>query len=298
MTESERGRPWPVLILAVLAISTSAVIVRLAPGVHPVALALWRVSIVCALLSPSLAAERPTLGRRDLLLVAAAGGLLALHFWSWFASLGHTTVMRSTVLVCLTPVWAAVVEWAALRHRPPARYWPGVAISLAGVAVMSGVLSGAGEVSLLGDGLAVAGGIFGAVYLVVGRSVRQRVSIGPYGALICGACALWLLLIAALIGAPLLGLPPGAWLAIAGLALGPQLFGHIGMNYAVRYLPAALVAALTLFEPVGATLLGAAVLSEVPSAVEVTGGLLILAGLAVVTVPLDRLRRALRPSPG
>lgn len=291
VAEAERGRPWPVLILAILAISTSAVLVRLAPGVHPATLALWRVAIVFALLSPSLAAERPVLRARDVGLVILAGGMLALHFWSWFASLGMTTVMRSTVLVCLSPVWAAIVEWGALKSRPSARYWPGVLIALCGVGLMSGLLQGSGGASLLGDGLAVAGGVFSAVYLVVGRSVRQRVSIGPYGALICGACALWLLLIAALTGAPLLGLPPRAWLAIAGLALGPQLFGHIGMNYAVRYLSAALVSALTLLEPVGATALGAVVLREVPSTTEVAGGLLILVGLAVVTLPLERLLR-------
>jgi drug/metabolite transporter (DMT)-like permease len=229
--------------------------------------------------------ERPKLTARDGLLILGAGALLALHFWTWFASLHHTTVMRSTVLVCLTPVWAALVEWAALKSPPSSRFWPGILLAMVGVILMSGLIFGSGSFSLLGDGLALLGGVFSAVYLVVGRAVRQRVSIGPYGSLICLSCAGWLLIAAAGTGATLWGFPTSAWLAIAGLALGPQLFGHIGLNYAVRYVTAALVAALTLLEPVGATLLGAAILAEYPSMTEMAGGALILCGLAVVTIP-------------
>jgi drug/metabolite transporter (DMT)-like permease len=284
LSTPERGHPVPVLILAICAISTSAVIVRLVPELHPVSLALWRVAIVGALLAPTLAIERPRLSRRDLAFIAGAGALLALHFWTWFASLHHTTVMRSTVLVCLTPVWAGLLEWTFLKCPPPPRFWPGIIVALCGVILMSGLIDGSGGASLLGDGLALLGGVLSASYLVVGRAVRPRVSIGPYGALICLACAGWLLLIAAATGAPLAGFSPRAWAGIAALALGPQLLGHIGLNYAVRYVSAALVSALILFEPVGATVLGAVVLGELPVPRELAGGLLILAGLAGITV--------------
>lgn len=279
MSSEERGHPGPVLALAIAAVSTAAVLVRLAPDVSPVAAALWRTAAVGVLLSPTLLTTRLTLARRDPALIMLSGLLLALHFWAWFASLGHTTVMRSTVLVCLTPIWAGLMEWRLLRQAPPRRYWSGVVMAVLGVAVMSGL--SLGGASLIGDGLAIVGGMLSASYLLVGRMVRPRVPIGPYGSLICLSCAAWLLPAAWLTGSTLTGFAMTSWLALAGMALGPQLLGHIGLNYAVRYVPAATVAALLLLEPVGASILSALLLGEWPSATEILGGVLILVGVGV-----------------
>ena len=275
----ERGRPGPVLALAVTAISTAAVLVRLAPDVSPVAAALWRTAAVGLLLSPTLIGAKLKLKRWDSLLIILSGLLLALHFWTWFASLSHTTVMRSTVLVCLTPIWAGLLEWGLLKQAPDRRYWGGVVLALLGVVAMSGAsLEG---ISFLGDGLALLGGVLSASYLLVGRVVRPRVPIGPYGSLICLSCAAWLLPAAFLTGSSLTGFAMTSWFVLAGMALGPQLLGHIGLNYAVRYVPAATVAALLLLEPVGASMLGALLLAEFPTMQEIFGGVLILAGVGV-----------------
>jgi len=274
---SKNGYPAPVLALAVTAISTAAVLVRLAPDVSPVAAALWRTAAVGVLLAPTLLRTRLTLERRDGPLILLSGLLLALHFWTWFASLAHTTVMRSTVLVCLTPIWAGLLEWGLLRQAPRRQYWIGVSLAMGGVVVMTG--TDLGGASLLGDGLALLGGMLSASYLLVGRVVRPRVPIGPYGSLICLSCAAWLVPAALLTDAPLTGFAPTSWLALAGLALGPQLLGHIGLNYAVRYVSAATVAALLLLEPVGASFLGALLLGEYPNGREILGGVLILIGV-------------------
>ncbi|MFZ5481039.1 MAG: DMT family transporter [Myxococcota bacterium] len=265
-----------VLVAALIGVSAAGTLVRLAPDAHPLAVAFWRTAAVAALLSPTLV----RVSRRDLGLVALAGLLLAAHFWAWITSLHHTSVMRSTVLVCLTPVWAGVLEAAFFGAHPPRRFWGGVAVALGGIALMSGEI---GDADLMGDGLATLGGTLSAAYLVVGRSVRQRVAIGPYGALVCGACALWLLLPIVAGGVPLTGFSRQTWYVLAALALGPQLLGHVGFNYAVGYVPAAVVSAVILLEPVGATLLAAAVLGEIPSPREVSGGVVVLLGVAVAT---------------
>ncbi len=270
----------PVLALAIAAISSAAVLVRMAPDVHPVAAAFWRTAAVALLLSPGIR----RVSRRDAAWVLLAGLCLAGHFWSWFASLQHTSVLRSTVLVCLNPIWAGALE-GLLGERPSWRFWAGVGIAVAGVAVMSG---GGGEGALTGDGLALLGGMLGALYLVIGRAVRQRVSIAAYGTLICASAAGWLLLAAAATGAPLAGFAPTSWLALAALALGPQLMGHIGMNYAVRYVPAAAVSALILLEPAGAGVLAAAFLREIPGPADVLGGLVLLGGVLLATWPAGR----------
>jgi drug/metabolite transporter (DMT)-like permease len=75
--------------------------------------------------------------------------------------------------------------------------------------------------------------------------------------------------------------PPRELAIFLALAVGPMMLGHTGLNWALRYLPAYVVNLTTLGEPVGATLLAAALPSirEVPSAATFVGGAMILAGV-------------------
>jgi len=66
------------------------------------------------------------------------------------------------------------------------------------------------------------------------------------------------------------------------LAVVPQLIGHSSLNLAVRLIPATFVAVAILGEPVGATALGYFILGEVPTVIEIVGGMLILGGIFMV----------------
>ena len=288
MRASSTGYPRTVLAVAVLAISSAAVLVRLMPEVHPVGAAFWRTFVVALLLAPTFLRSdfrSSGISRRNALLTLLAGALLAVHFTAWFASLHRTTVLRSTLLVCLAPVWTGLMEWGLHGLRPSGRFWGGVSLALVGLVVMATGSPPSGEAAWIGDALALGGGMLSAAYLLVGRVVRQDVEIGPYGSLVCAACASWLLVVALIDGVPLSGFSNTAWLALGAMALGPQLLGHIGLNYAVRYLPAAIVASVTLLEPAGATALGAVVLGEVPSTPEALGSALAVAGVFVSMRP-------------
>jgi drug/metabolite transporter (DMT)-like permease len=271
-----------VMGLSVAAVSTAAVLVRLVPTMHPIAIALWRTAMVAVLLAPTWLSDAPRPRGRDRWWTLLAGLCLALHFWTWFTSLQHTTVMRSTVLVCLTPVWAGLLGWLVGQDRPSGRFWMGIAVAMVGVLAMSSAGAGGGT-SLLGDGLALLGGVLSGAYLVIGRRVRQRAGIGPYGAAVCGLCALWLYLAAAGSGASLTPPDAKAWWILVAMALGPQLMGHVGFNYSVRYVSAAVVGTLILLEPVGATILAILVLDEWPTLIEVLGAGGIVLGVGVAT---------------
>ena len=105
-----------VLACAILAVSSAAVLVRAIDGVNPVVIAFWRMAGSALVLLPALRRFAPRDGGRMLL----SGALLAVHFATWFASLEHIAVMRSTLLVTLAPIWAGLIElgilgrWASL----------------------------------------------------------------------------------------------------------------------------------------------------------------------------------------
>ncbi len=262
-----------VLAVAIAAVSVAGTLVRLAPGASPVGLAFWRVLFAAVVTLPF--ARR--MSRQDVMLTALGGLFLALHFWAWFASLGLTSVMRSTLLVCLTPIWAGVMEGVILRQAPAPRFWAGIAVAVSGVALMTG---GLGEGGWAGDALALLGGVLGAAYFTTGRLVRARVTIWTYAPYSCLATAAWLGIFAVGAGEPVLLAGPAWWVAL-GLAAGPQLLGHAGFNYAVGRLPAAIVASVILLEPVAAAIVAALVLAEIPGPREIAGAVVTIVGVGV-----------------
>ena len=280
------SRVWLVLMASIAAISTSAILVRLVPDMHPIGIAFWRTGAVAVLLFPSLLRTPESRPKGRMLWGSIAAGLcLAFHFWAWFTSLQLTTVIRSTVLVCLTPIWAALWSWVVLEERPSRQFWAGIGVALLGVTLMASASDStltAGNTK--GDLLALLGGFLSGTYLTIGRGVRAQSGWGPYGAILCASCAAWLAILSVLSGASLAVVGTHALWVLAAMALGPQLVGHIGFAWLVRYLPATVIGAAILLEPVGATALGALVLDEWPNRVEVMGGAVILVGVLIATI--------------
>lgn len=286
--------PSPLLVLAgsLFGISLAAPLIRLSDA-HPITIATWRLAI--ALVPIALLAWRAgswkayrTLEPRLLLAALAAGVLLALHFWSWNASLRYTSVAASVTLVNLQPAIIAAVSARFLGERPSPRQWFGIGLAMAGaigvawVDVPSGDLA-AGSNALLGDALAVVGAVTAAGYYLLGRAVRQVLDTWGYVLLAYGAALVTLLLLAVPAGAVLWPQPAAEWGIFVGLAVGPMLLGHTGMNYALGRLPAYLVNLTVLGEPVGATLLAALLpfIGEVPSAGTIACGAVVLAGVVI-----------------
>ena len=285
-----RPSPAAVLGLSLLGISFAGPLVRLSDA-HPVAIAAWRLGFSLFIVGAALGAsgqwrQLRGLGTRDLAVASAAGVMLALHFWSWNTSIGLTTVAASVVLVNLQPVFVALLSAGFLAEPPARRQWLGIALALAGAGVVAaeaftGSIAPAGHRPMLGNLLAVAGAVTAAVYYVIGRGLRKTIDLWAYVGVVYGACFIALLGIAAAGDIPLSPQPPRELAIFAGLAIGPMLLGHTGMNYALRYLPAYVVNLTVLGEPVGATLLAAVIpgISEVPTLATLVGGGLILGGV-------------------
>lgn len=271
---------WLVAVLgaAVLGISTSAVLVR-GMEAQPLAIAAWRTLGASLLLGPAWVPALSRLTGRDRWGVLLAGAALAAHFVVWFASLQLTTVLRSTLLVCTTPVWAGLIDVVATRRAPPARFVLGLAIALVGVAAMT--QDDGGRASWQGDALAVAGAVLAAIYLRVSQDVRQRVGAPATMGTVCAVATGGLWAVSLAMGETMAGYPATTWLLLLGAVLGPQLIGHQGFTWAVRWVPASTVALVVLLEPVGAALLAAVFLAEIPPPRTGVGAGLALLGVAI-----------------
>ena len=131
----ERGRavPYVVLGIALLAVSNGAIFARLAAA-PPLAIAAWRVGLALLVVLPlALTAERPARASRAAYACAVgAGALLAVHFATWIASLEHTTIARSVLLVSTSPIWVAVLQFLAGRGTPSRVTLAALALAIAG----------------------------------------------------------------------------------------------------------------------------------------------------------------------
>lgn len=285
--ELERRTPPRVaLAVAIVAVSTSAILIRLSDAPKG-PMAFWRVAFTWLLLAPLALRSRAAfdgLRGRDLLSALLAGAALAAHFASWFESVDRTTVAASVTLVTTQPAFVAVGAALLLDESLPRRVALGIAIALAGSGLMSldGLLGGtAAPEPLLGNALALAGAVLAAAYVLAGRSVRQRVALIPYVLVVYVVCAVGLLAYTLARGDPVFAYPAREWLLFLGMAIGPGVFGHTVVNWALAHVESSVVSVSFVGEPVGSTLLALLVLSEVPGVLTVTGGAVVLAGIYI-----------------
>lgn len=280
--ERPRFNPTIILLVGVLAVSSGAIFVRLAES-PPLVTAAWRLTLATLILLPyALWKTRDEIGRlsrRDLAIGALAGFFLALHFATWISSLSFTSVANSVVLVNTAPVWVALMTPWLTRDRVSRRAWLGIAASVVGAAIIGfGDFSG-GSRALIGDGLALAGSLALAIYLLLGRKLRAQLSLPAY-LTVCYSSATLLLWACVLVaGLPLAGFNLKTWGALLGMALVSQHLGHSSYNWAMKYFSAGFIAVCLLGEPVLGSLLAWWLLDEALTWGKALGGAIILAGI-------------------
>ena len=281
---------WALVGGGLLAFGFSPIFVRLAGDVPALALATWRTTVTALVLAPVALlgpARREVLGLgwRDLGLVLGAGVFLGLHFMAWIGSVQLTSVASASVLVTLSPLMIAALGAVFLSERPTRRVVLAMAVAVVG-ATLIGIGEGGGGAypnPALGNAVALFAAFLVAVYLLIGRSVRQRASFVAYFAPLNAAAAATCAVGCVLLGVPL-QLPAEAVPWALALGLAPGLIGHGSLSYAVRFVPAATLGLAVLLEPVLATGLALVLFGEAPSLVTILGMAVVLASLAALAV--------------
>lgn len=278
-----------VLALAVLAVSTSAPLIRYADPAPPLTVAAFRVCLAGLFLS--IAAPRAWLlfvglPRREKIYIVTSGLLLGAHFGTWITSLYLTSTAASVALVATQPIFAALFA-SALGDRITRQQAIGIAVAGLGCAVLAAgdiTRDDAGMQAIAGDALALLGAATAAGYLVVGRRMRVSMPLTPYLAVVNTVAGAGLLVVALCAQSRFIGFPGHVYLACVLVAVVPSLIGHSLLNWSVRRTPTHLVSLAVLGEPIGASLLTWHFFAEVPPTHSGVGGAVILAGIFVAFI--------------
>jgi drug/metabolite transporter (DMT)-like permease len=272
------------LSVALVAVSTSGPLIA-AIAAPALAIAFWRNAMASAVLLPAVLLRRRDelrgLDRRERRLIGWAGLFLALHFATWVPAARLTSVATATALVATQPVWAALLS--RYQGVPVSRrVWLGIGLSVAGALLLTGIDLRGDRDALIGDGLALLGGVFAALYVAAGSEVRRSVSTTTYTALCYSATSLLLLVVCVVGGQSLVGYDSTAWLQLVALTVGAQLLGHSLFNLVLRSTSPTVVSLSILLEIPGAALVAAIFLSQGVPLLALPAAVLLLAGLAVV----------------
>ena len=289
-------RVYSVLLTGVIAASFAAIFVRyaLGEGMPSLFIAAGRLTVSALILTPFALrhrAEIAALTRPDLLLATASGLILAIHFATWIASLEYTSILISVVLVGTSPLWSALFEVVFLRARLHPLVIIGLLIAFAGglvIGLAGGGESAASSAPLIGGALSLVGAIGFAVYLVIGRKLRSKLSLITYIWLVYGFAAIFLVLMTIASGVPLSGYTPTGYLMILLLALVPQLIGHSSFNYTLRYLSATFVGIATQLEPISSALAAYLIFQEIPLPLQIVGSAAILGSVILASIGQQR----------
>lgn len=303
MTDTRARLALPfAIIIAILAVSTASIFIRFAQndGAPSLVIAALRLTFATLILAPIALKNHWDEIKRftpsSILLGVFSGIFLAIHFATWISSLEYTSVASSVVFVSTGPLWVALLSPLLLKEHLARTAILGLILSLIGGAIiglsdactwnhglacpaLQDVMQGR---AMWGNFLALIGAWTVTGYLIIGRRLRgaeDGMSLIPYIFMVYGFAALALIGMMFISGNSPFGYTPKTYGWIFLLAALPQLIGHSTYNWALKYIPAALVAVTTLGEPIGSAILAFFILNETPTLIVIIGGVFILTGI-------------------
>ncbi|CAB4563485.1 unannotated protein [freshwater metagenome] len=281
-TAMPTGRDIPLLLGGIIGIGMSGPLIALS-AMPILVLIFWRNLGGAILMAPfalrakqyKSAAERRAIGWS-----ALAGFFLALHFIGFFIAMRFTSVAAGVALTALQPIFAAVYI-RFLGGHIPTKAWLGMAISFAGVLVITGVDLTISFRAFLGDLAAIACAALSALYVLIGAKAQRTINTSTYTTVCYATCAITALPLLLLVGDPLFDFPQREWLLLIALILGSQILGHTMFNFSLKRVSPTVVSLIVFFEvPIGA-LFAWWWIDQIPPAGTIPGIIVLLLGCAL-----------------
>lgn len=201
------------------------------------------------------------------------------------AGIARTSVTHAALLIGAVPVLVAIIAalWQHAVARPVA--WAGFALSLAGVAAITG--GHGGGATGAGDALVLASALFSATVTVAqGRLLEHRDPVAVTAVQFAGAALVALPFAVTTEGLPAAPAGSGAVLAVAGLTVIGTLLPFTLFAYGQRRVSAEVAGAFLNLEPLVGAVAGVVAFGDPAGPRQLAGGAAIVAGIALSSLPL------------
>ena len=219
---------------------------------------------------------------------AAAGIALGVVAYSaqtglFFLALTRLDAGLAVLLVYIAPVLVAIAAVVFGREQLSRAQVAAVVVAVCGTALVA-TGGGLGKVDGLGMAFAFGCAIAFTAYMLLSHAVVGRVNPVALSASVCTGCALSFLTAAGASGHLPIHTTGKGWLLIGGLALFSTVIAVTTLAAGTARIGPSTATILATFEPVIATILAVVILDERLAALQVVGGLLVLASALIVSV--------------
>ena len=305
MSENTSNRPffaWPILLIALFAVSSGGTILQSMGEITPILRASWRMQGTSIILFPLFLFQyfrqnSYHFSSQDIKLLFGSSIFLALHFGLWVWSLDNTSLVHSLLFVSSHPI--IIVLLMPLLGSPPKKaHIIGATLGFFGAMITFGDIDESGEIKLIGDFAAFMGAATVVGYMFIGRYLRSKkdMPVFIYAFPVTLGAGIWLTISALLLEpisfsdtipeSEIFGWFDSVWLLwIIYLSIGPGLAGHTGINTVLKWFPPILVSVVLLFEPVIGAFIGWGFTGELTLGFwTLLGGPIMLIGTIIVTV--------------
>jgi drug/metabolite transporter (DMT)-like permease len=289
LSNSNKISHYIFLFIGVLAISTSAIFVKLSTAPAAI-IATYRLFFSTILILPALLfnkkylAEIKNLNKNQWGLVVLSGVFLGVHYILWFESLRFTSVASSTVLVTMQPLFAFIGSYFLFGERLRK-------ISICGgfLSILGSIIIGWGDFqiggrALLGDVLALLGAGTITMYFLIGQHLRKRLSLITYVFICYLSSSLFLFTYSIVLKYSLIDYPKSDWVWFFCLALISTILGQTILNWLIKWLSTSTISMSILGEPVGTCILAYFILGQVMTYKQIIGSIIILIGIFIFLI--------------
>lgn len=270
------------LIIGVLSISIFPVLVKWAP-VSGISSAFYRMFIgfICLLPYVLIKKNLEFPSKSQWLPIVLCGVIFGSDIAVWNLSIHYSNATQATLLTNLSPVWVGVGTFLFLPDKPTLRFWLGTITAITGLVILIGFDTFAQMRFDKGFMLAILSGMLYATYMIVSKTVLNRMSIVSFMTYSMAVSSVYLFIICITTGQPLWNFIPSIWgiFAIQGLIC--QLLGWLTISYAVKEMDAKRVSLNLLSQSIVTGLIAWAFIDEKISLQMVLGGLVILIGIGI-----------------
>lgn len=276
--------PYIALAIGITALSLSAMFVRWSDAPGPMT-GFYRVLISTFFLTPFFLRQQKTLepiDKKYLAIPLIAGIFTAFDFAFWNSSLKYTTAANATLLGNTSPLWVALFALFFFREKLRGIFWMGLALALAGAALVMGSDFLTHPTLGIGDLMASIAAIFYASYQLTTQRGRRHIDPFRYMWLVGVSATLGMFIINIVLGYSFTGYSTQTWIIFFVTAIISQMIGYLAITYALGHLPASIVSPTLIGQPILTTILAIPLLGEIPNAIQWIGGAIALAGIYIV----------------
>lgn len=286
--------PYIAVAIAVLAVSTTAIFVKLAGGAPAGIIAFYRLVFALVILAPIAFSkyrhEFKLLNKSDWVVAIISGILFALHLLFWFESLQYTSIASSVIIITLNPVFFFIGSYFIFGERFSVATFISLLIVLMGTFIIGFGDFQISRLALFGDIFAFISMAIFAGYLLLGQRLQRSLSLITYTSITYGSGAVFLLIYNLIFGNQFVGHTTNVWGWLILLAIVPTFFGQVILNWSLKWLSTTRISLALVFEPIAAAILGFIVIGDKVTPFQMLGGTIIIFGLFLFTMSTTKRR--------